>query len=76
MGKRSDFERRPGDFYPTPRAAALPLIAHLRGGGIATFAEPCAGDGALVPGHLLDGWAWVLLRVGWQATRNAGDRVV
>jgi hypothetical protein len=46
MGKRSNFERREADFYPTPRAAVVPLIPHLR--GIKTFAEPCAGDGALV----------------------------
>jgi hypothetical protein len=46
MGKRSGFERRPADFYPTPKAAVEPLIPHLR--GIRTFAEPCAGDGALV----------------------------
>ena len=46
MGKRSNFERRPADFYPTPRAAVMPLIPHLR--GIRSFAEPCAGDGALV----------------------------
>src|SRR5215471_5351361 len=46
MGKRSNFERREADFYPTPRAAVPPLIPHLR--GIRTFAEPCAGDGALV----------------------------
>jgi hypothetical protein len=46
MGKRSSFERREADFYPTPRAAALPLIPYLR--GIRTFAEPCAGDGDLV----------------------------
>jgi hypothetical protein len=26
MGKRSNFERREADFYPTPRAAAAPLI--------------------------------------------------
>ena len=39
MGKRSSFERRERDFYPTPRAAVLPLIPHLR--GIRTFAEPC-----------------------------------
>lgn len=47
MGKRSDFERRANDLYPTtdPRAVAalLPhLPAHVR------FAEPCAGDGALL----------------------------
>ena len=46
MGKRSNFERREADFYPTPRAAVAPLIPHLR--GIHSFAEPCAGDGALV----------------------------
>ena len=46
MGKRSHFERREADFYPTPRAAVVPLIPHLR--GIRNFAEPCAGDGALV----------------------------
>jgi hypothetical protein len=46
MGKRSNFKRREADFYPTPRAAVIPLIPHLR--GIRNFAEPCAGDGALV----------------------------
>ena len=46
MGKRSDFERIPQDFYPTPLAAVLPLIPYLR--GVRTFAEPCCGDGALV----------------------------
>src|SRR6476620_1598561 len=46
MGKRSSFERREADFYPTPRAAVLPLIPHLR--GIRTFAEPCCGEGDLV----------------------------
>src|SRR5262245_24607646 len=46
MGKRSSFERVEKDFYPTPYAAVLPLIPHLR--GIRTFAEPCCGNGALV----------------------------
>jgi hypothetical protein len=46
MGKRSEFERRPRDFYPTPFTAVPPLIPHLR--GIRSFAEPCAGDGALI----------------------------
>jgi hypothetical protein len=46
MGKRSGFERLPRDLYPTPAAAMLPLIPHLR--GVRTFAEPCAGDGDLV----------------------------
>jgi hypothetical protein len=35
MGKRSNFERREADFYPTPRAAVLPLVPYLR--GIRTF---------------------------------------
>jgi len=48
MGKRSNFERREADFYPTPRAAVVPLIPYLLRSGIRTFAEPCAGDGALV----------------------------
>ncbi|WP_246558320.1 hypothetical protein [Bradyrhizobium liaoningense] len=46
MGKRSSFERREADFYPTPWAAVVPLIPYLR--GINSFAEPCAGDGDLV----------------------------
>jgi hypothetical protein len=46
MGKRSNFERREADFYPTPRTAVVPLIPYLR--GIRSFAEPCAGDAALV----------------------------
>ena len=48
MGKRSNFERREADFYPTPRAAVLPLIPYIRASGIRAFAEPCAGVGALV----------------------------
>jgi hypothetical protein len=46
MGKRSNFERIPRDYYPTPYAAVPPLIPFLR--GVRTFAEPCCGDGALV----------------------------
>lgn len=46
MGKRSDFERRERDFYPTPREAVLPLLSHLP--PRVRFCEPCAGDGALV----------------------------
>lgn len=46
MGKRSDFTRVPRDFYPTPRAAVLPLLPHLR--PRTRFIEPCAGDGTLV----------------------------
>lgn len=46
MGKRSDFERNPRDFYPTPYEAVLPLLAHLPAGS--SFVEPCAGDGRLI----------------------------
>ena len=46
MGKRSDFERKPRDFYSTPFVAVEPLIEHLP--KHFTFAEPCAGNGALV----------------------------
>lgn len=46
MGKRSDFDRIPRDFYPTPLAAVEPLRYHLP--QRFTYAEPCAGDGRLV----------------------------
>jgi len=46
MGKRSDFERKPRDFYPTPIEAVYPLLEHLEEDFL--FAEPCAGDGALI----------------------------
>ena len=45
MGKRSDFERKPRDFYPTPIEAVEPLIEHLP--KEFSYAEPCAGDGTL-----------------------------
>ena len=47
MGKRSNFERVERDFYPTPYKAVEPLVQHLPKKQFA-FAEPCAGDGALV----------------------------
>ena len=46
MGKRSDFERKPMDFYSTPHEAVLPLLAHLQAG--TSFCEPCAGQGHLI----------------------------
>lgn len=49
MGKRSDFERVPRDFYPTPQSAVEPLLRYLPPSF--TFVEPCAGDGAMI-GHL------------------------
>lgn len=44
MGKRSNYERIPRDFYPTPYEAVIPLLPFVQG----TFCEPCAGDGALI----------------------------
>ena len=46
MGKRSDFQRKPRDFYPTPIEAVYPLLEHLEEDFL--FAEPCAGDGTLI----------------------------
>lgn len=46
MGKRSDFERLPRDYYPTPIEAVVPLIDHLPYSF--DYVEPCAGDGRLV----------------------------
>lgn len=60
MGKRSDFERVPRDFYPTPPEAVVPLLRHLATG--TQYAEPCAGDGSLIDalglaGHIcVDAW--------------------
>jgi len=42
MGKRSSFKRIPRDFYPTPKAAVVPLIPHLP--AEFSYWEPCAGD--------------------------------
>ena len=46
MGKRSEFERRERDFYPTPIKAVAPRIPHLP--HRFTYVEPCAGKGDLV----------------------------
>ena len=46
MGKRSDFERKPRDFYPTPMEAVKPLLEHLPEDFL--FSEPCAGNGVLL----------------------------
>ena len=45
MGKRSDFRRRPMDFYATPEEAVLPLLPWLP--PKTRFCEPCAGEGDL-----------------------------
>jgi hypothetical protein len=47
MGKRSVFDRRDDDFYPTPFEAVPALIPWLRAAKVRTFAEPCAGAGDL-----------------------------
>lgn len=47
MGKRSNFKRRPHDFYATfDHRAVKPLIPHLMCG--MRYDEPCAGDGSLI----------------------------
>ena len=46
MGKRSGFERKERDFYPTPYAAVVPLLYHIPVN--VKFSEPCAGDCELV----------------------------
>lgn len=46
MGKRSDFERKPKDYYKTPEKAVLPLLPYID--NINNYIEPCAGDGQLV----------------------------
>lgn len=51
MGKRSDYERRPRDYYQTPKAAVVPLLPFLP--EAFTFCEPCAGDGRLI-NHIED----------------------
>ena len=66
MGKRSGFERKAHDFYVTPAAAVAPLLPWLARDGIKTFAEPCAGDGALV--RLLEGHGYAVM----QATDGEG----
>lgn len=43
MTKRNDtFEKKPRDFYPTPKEGVLPLLPHLET-NYYIFAEPCAG---------------------------------
>ena len=74
MGKRSSFERIPRDFYPTPREAVLPLLPHLSPG--TSFAEPCAGDGALIRhfcdhGHTLFEGSDIEPRADWIGTADA-----
>ena len=61
MGKRSNFERVPRDYYPTPIHAVEPLIPHLPYSF--KYIEPCAGDGRLMEHltKLTDGMAECIL---------------
>ena len=47
MGKRSNFVRFDRDYYTTPVEGVIPLLPHIMG-KIQRFAEPCAGNGALI----------------------------
>ena len=81
MGKRSDFERLPRDFYPTPYEAVMPLIPHLLPG--TAYIEPCAGNGALIEHLDRSGlsclWGvdiepqWPIARVGDARTMRYAD---
>ena len=46
MGKRSNFEKLPRDYYPTPEEAFKPIANEFLEGLI--YCEPCAGDGRLI----------------------------
>lgn len=46
MGKRSNFERKKGDFYPTPFEPCAVLFPFLP--PRTCFIEPCAGDGRMI----------------------------
>lgn len=82
MGKRSNFERKPRDFYPTPYEAVLPLLSHL---SKHTYHEPCAGNGTLIRHLSRNGFvcsgAWDIDpdnsnnsdTIPWIVTANAAD---
>jgi hypothetical protein len=47
MGKRSNFERRELDFYPTPWEAIAPMVRYFPYPPT-NYCEPCAGAGDLI----------------------------
>lgn len=47
LSKRSNFERRKNDFYPTPKKAVLSLLPHLLSKDT-YFYEPCSGANDLI----------------------------
>jgi hypothetical protein len=67
MGKRSSFDRRERDFYPTPPEAVAPLLPHLP--PRVRFAEPCDGEGDLR--HELERWGAVA--VSWTDLAEGKD---
>jgi hypothetical protein len=71
MGKRSDFARKPRDFYASPYAAVKPLIPFLEKAGIKTFAEPCCGEGDLV--RHLESFG---LKCGYQGDMHTGKNAL
>lgn len=56
MSKRSSFERRERDFYPTPYEAVIPLLPHLKYRSY--YYEPCCGELDLIQhlSEVLDIW--------------------
>lgn len=46
MGKRSNFEHKPMNYYATPKKAVAPLLRYLSPG--TWYCEPCAGEGILI----------------------------
>lgn len=72
MGKYSDEERRPRDFYPTPKKAVIPLLKWIKRLREETgehqtlnFGEPCAGDGRLITHLAFDGGQLTGLRCNY-----------
>lgn len=55
------------DFYPTPAAAVLPILAHLPRGG--TWVDPSAGTGALLDAAMKDGAASLVSGIEIDPTR-------
>jgi hypothetical protein len=46
LGKRSNFERKDKDFYPTPYKGVIALLPHLYPN--TKYIEPCCGEGDLI----------------------------
>ena len=69
MGKRSEFERIPRDYYPTPYSAVQPLLPHLP--DRFEFAEPCAGDMRLIEHFADQKPTWLLFDSDWMHTKQS-----